>query len=633
MRILDMKKVRLGIAILTAMLFGAAAPMAVSAGEGTMQATTVTLATRIYSNHENNTDSINLTDYIPEGYGSITKAQVTYTSDSGTVDLSSGPVVNKDTYLLTYTIGKSNEVGKGTITVVVSTADYADITIKIPIETKNFAVVVEATVNGESEKYYYTAAEFGNAIEFAENNPGAVLIMLESSTDNWQGKEIYENNADFTIDLNGKNYGQNIVVSGGKVTIKDANGNGTLSEIEITAGTVNLESGTVTSVDANDGTFNVNGGTIGDITLEGGQLNWNSSTASATGTITYKGSGKINVNQIPTSTLLGEVPSEKLGEHIYSNHVDNTDSINLTTYLPKDCGSITGTTVTRRAVNGTVNYTTEPTVDKDTGILTYTISQNSNVGKETIKVVLSTANNMNITFNVSVETKDLESVKLAAGSAVTLSNSTLTVGEKLSTLTFNMANFVDEGNNSVSGTLSFRTPDTVPDVGTLEAEWIFEPEGTSYAPVYGLVTVTVKDKTSSNSGSSHDSGEDAVGTNDSEATTEPTPITITYTVKKDDYMRKIAREHGITLDQLIALNPQVKNPNLIYAGQVLVISTTGTTAATAEITATKTYTVQRGDSLYKIARKNGMTLAELKSLNENLFAQKYIFAGQQVLLK
>ena len=114
---------------------------------------------------------------------------------------------------------------------------------------------------------------------------------------------------------------------------------------------------------------------------------------------------------------------------------------------------------------------------------------------------------------------------------------------------------------------------------------------------------------------------------------EAAPITITYIVKKDDYMRKIAREHGITLEQLIALNPQVKNPNLIYAGQVLVISTTGSTVSTTEITAAKTYTVQRGDSLYKIARQNGMTLAELKSLNENLFAQKYIYAGQQVLLK
>ncbi len=37
--------------------------------------------------------------------------------------------------------------------------------------------------------------------------------------------------------------------------------------------------------------------------------------------------------------------------------------------------------------------------------------------------------------------------------------------------------------------------------------------------------------------------------------------------------------------------------------------------------------------LEEYKKKYGMTLAELKSLNENLFAQKYIFAGQQVLLK
>ena len=135
---------------------------------------------------------------------------------------------------------------------------------------------------------------------------------------------------------------------------------------------------------------------------------------------------------------------------------------------------------------------------------------------------------------------------------------------------------------------------------------------------------------SNNSSSNTDTGSTSTST---ETTVEAAPITITYTVKKDDYMRKIAREHGITLEQLIALNPQVKNPNLIYAGQILVISTTGSTVSTTEITATKTYTVQRGDSLYKIARQNGMTLAELKTLNENLFAQKYIYAGQQVLLK
>ena len=164
------------------------------------------------------------------------------------------------------------------------------------------------------------------------------------------------------------------------------------------------------------------------------------------------------------------------------------------------------------------------------------------------------------------------------------------------------------------------------------AEHVSGEKVTDYAsaPLEITSIVDVSDAPTTNTTDDSNNNDTSTST---ETTVEAAPITITYTVKKDDYMRKIAREHGITLEQLIALNPQIKNPNLIYAGQVLIVGQTGSIAVTTETTATKTYTVQRGDSLYKIARKNGMTLAELKSLNENLFAQKYIFAGQTVLLK
>ncbi len=70
----------------------------------------------------------------------------------------------------------------------------------------------------------------------------------------------------------------------------------------------------------------------------------------------------------------------------------------------------------------------------------------------------------------------------------------------------------------------------VPEIGALEAEWVFQPtDGENYAPVYGTVTVTVKEKTSSGSGSSGGSssgvagtttsGTDTTGTTDSEKTT------------------------------------------------------------------------------------------------------------------
>ena len=39
-----------------------------------------------------------------------------------------------------------------------------------------------------------------------------------------------------------------------------------------------------------------------------------------------------------------------------------------------------------------------------------------------------------------------------------------------------------------------------------------------------------------------------------------------YTVKKGDTLWGIAKQYGVALTALIAANPQIKNPNLIYPG-------------------------------------------------------------------
>lgn len=50
----------------------------------------------------------------------------------------------------------------------------------------------------------------------------------------------------------------------------------------------------------------------------------------------------------------------------------------------------------------------------------------------------------------------------------------------------------------------------------------------------------------------------------------PTPAAEEYyIIKKGDRFDKIAKAHGLTRNQLKALNPQVKNINLIYPGQML----------------------------------------------------------------
>ena len=54
-----------------------------------------------------------------------------------------------------------------------------------------------------------------------------------------------------------------------------------------------------------------------------------------------------------------------------------------------------------------------------------------------------------------------------------------------------------------------------------------------------------------------------------------------YVVVKGDMMYKIAPKFDLTLDQLIALNPQIKNPNLIYVGQKIIVKAADPVPASA----------------------------------------------------
>lgn len=97
----------------------------------------------------------------------------------------------------------------------------------------------------------------------------------------------------------------------------------------------------------------------------------------------------------------------------------------------------------------------------------------------------------------------------------------------------------------------------------------------------------------------------------------------TYTVQWGDWINKIATKFGVTIQALVNANPGL-DPNHITPGQVLNIPATGGSSATpAGITPPtsglpNTYTVQRGDWFYAIARKFGVTVAALQSANPNV---------------
>ena len=79
-----------------------------------------------------------------------------------------------------------------------------------------------------------------------------------------------------------------------------------------------------------------------------------------------------------------------------------------------------------------------------------------------------------------------------------------------------------------------------------------------------------------------------------------------YTVKKGDSLWKIANKYNTTVEKLKSVY-NLKT-NLLSIGQVLKIKDSSNNGKT-------TYTVQKGDSLWVIANKYGITTEELKSYN------------------
>lgn len=105
------------------------------------------------------------------------------------------------------------------------------------------------------------------------------------------------------------------------------------------------------------------------------------------------------------------------------------------------------------------------------------------------------------------------------------------------------------------------------------------------------------------------------------------PTNGTYMVKAGDTLWSIANANDMTVAQLKQKN-DLSN-DTIYVGQTLNVSSAKSASTTS--TASATYTVKSGDSLWKIASANGTTVNQLKSLNN--LSSDLIYAGQQLKLR
>jgi peptidoglycan endopeptidase LytF len=109
---------------------------------------------------------------------------------------------------------------------------------------------------------------------------------------------------------------------------------------------------------------------------------------------------------------------------------------------------------------------------------------------------------------------------------------------------------------------------------------------------------------------------------------EPPPTLepeVIYTVQKGDNLYTIARQYGVTVNAIREAN-NLKT-DLLSIGQRLIIPTVPVGPLPVEPI---TYTVQRGDSLWTIAQRFGVTVTELRTLNN--LKTDLLSIGQQLLI-
>ena len=119
-------------------------------------------------------------------------------------------------------------------------------------------------------------------------------------------------------------------------------------------------------------------------------------------------------------------------------------------------------------------------------------------------------------------------------------------------------------------------------------------------------------------------------------------------LKRGDTLFSIARENDLTVEELLKLNPQIKNPDTIYAGDEINIGKQ--TVPTKEKQEgflsrfrrdkdepvkkveekVKTYKVQKGDTLDKIAKRNELNLNQLMRFNPKIKNADLIKVGQNI---
>ncbi len=99
-----------------------------------------------------------------------------------------------------------------------------------------------------------------------------------------------------------------------------------------------------------------------------------------------------------------------------------------------------------------------------------------------------------------------------------------------------------------------------------------------------------------------------------------------YTIRSGDTLRIIAYRYNTTVTDILSVNPQITTPSLIYVGQWIALPVAISPAAAY-------HTVQVGDTLRIIAYRYSTTVANLQALNPQIWNSNLIYAGMSLRVR
>ena len=159
--------------------------------------------------------------------------------------------------------------------------------------------------------------------------------------------------------------------------------------------------------------------------------------------------------------------------------------------------------------------------------------------------------------------------------------------------------------------------------------------GTTTSTTYGTATTTTYGTaTTTTYGTATTTEPPTVTTTEPSAATTTEPSTDgpeSVTVEKGDSLSKIAKRYGTTVDALVRIN-ELCDANQIFVGQVILLEDPNFDAS-AEETATSTVivTVEVGDSLTKIAKRHDTSVEAIMELND-IDDPNLLFVGQELVI-